>query len=129
MGGFAAIAASVRGPVDIAIEGMRENSYDRVCTESGCANQFPTITGLGIPIGVRVADRIDLAAGPGVYYRFVGEHDRGNVGGLTAHAALRIVNAGPIGLTASVRPLVTFGPRLYTRERIALITYSLGLRW
>lgn len=129
MGGVASATAPVNGVVEVGIEGLRENSYDQVCIESGCALQFPTIAGAGALVSVRIADRIDVGAGPGIYHRFLGPHDVGNVGGLTAHADLRLVAVGPISLTASARPLLTFGPRLYTGERIGLIAYALGLRW
>jgi hypothetical protein len=128
MGGLAAATVPVNAVVEVGIEGLRETSYDRVCAES-CGLQFPTIYGAGIPVSVRIADRIDIGAGPGVYHRFLNPHDVGSVGGLTAHAALRLVSVGPVGLTASARPLLTFGPRLFTGERIGLIAYALGLRW
>lgn len=128
MGGFGSATVPVNGGVEVGIEGLRENSYDEVCTES-CGLQFPTIYGVGAPVSVRIANRFDVGAGPGIYHRFLGPHNVGNVGGLTAHAALRLVSAGPISLTASARPLLTFGPRLFTGERIGLIAYALGLRW
>lgn len=129
MGGYGSAAAPMNGVVEVGVEGLRENSYDRACIESGCALQFPTIYGAGLPVSVRIGDRIDVGAGPGIYHRFLYSHDVGNVAGLTAHAALRLVSAGPISLTASARPLLTFGPRLFTGERIGLVAYALGLRW
>jgi len=116
----------------LGLEASWSTSYDEVCLVSlprNCALDFPTIYGMAAPISFRFADRIEIAAGPGVYHRFLYTGDQGYTGGLDAHAALRLVSVGPIDVTASARPLITFGPRLYTGERIGLVSYTLGLRW
>jgi hypothetical protein len=116
----------------LGLEASWSTSSDEVCLVSlprNCALDFPTIYGIAAPISFRFADRIEIAAGPGVYHRFLYTGDQGYTGGLDAHAALRLVSVGPIDVTASARPLITFGPRLYTGERIGLVSYTLGLRW
>jgi hypothetical protein len=116
----------------LGLEGSRTISYDEVCLTSlpkNCALQFPTVYGIAAPISFRFLDRIEVGAGPGVYHRFQYDANQGYTGGLTAHASVRLVSVGPIDIAASARPLVTFGPRLFTGERIGLVSYTIGLRW
>jgi hypothetical protein len=116
----------------LGLDASWSTSSDEVCVTSlphNCAHEFPAIYGIATPISLRFMDRIEIGAGPGVYHRFLYAGNQAYTGGLDAHATVRLVSVGPIDVTASARPLVTFGPRLYTGERIGLVSYTLGLRW
>ncbi len=129
---FVATTFDVDETIALGLEASWATSSDEVCLTSlprNCALQFPTIYGIAAPISLRFLDRIDIGAGPGVYHQFQYAGNQGYTGGLNAHATLRLVSVGPIDATVSARPLVTFGPRLFTGERIGLVAYTLGLRW
>ncbi len=129
---FVSTTFDVDETLAVGLEASWATSSDEVCLTSlprNCALQFPTIYGIAAPISLRFLDRIEISAGPGVYHRFQYAGNQGYTGGLDAHATLRLVSVGPIDATVSARPLVTFGPRLFTGERIGLVAYTLGLRW
>lgn len=128
--GYVVARRALNRILSIGLDASVTLNRDSICV-TGCALEFPNISGLTIPVSLRLS-RFNAGLGPGIFeLGHWTSHPAGHlyVGGLAGHADVVLTSVGHSAIIASVRPMLALGGAHSDGDRVAVVPIAIGVRW